>query len=275
MLHTRRPFPLLSALFLLLVVTACGPNEVDQEPITFEDAGVTDTLMCEAPKSICSGECVNVQENGEHCGACGNACPEGGFWCNGGQCECLSADSTNCNGKCVKLQTDEANCGACGNTCGGGQKCEKGACINLTVVEQLIEETNKARAAGQDCHAGSYPPAPPVTGNSELHEAAQAHADRMASKDFFSHDDPYNMSTPASRVRDTDYGGRFSGENIAAGQPSPKAAVQAWLTSKTGHCKNLMNKGHKEMGAGFIKGVNGASYPTYWVQVFGRGNNNQ
>ena len=60
---------------------------------------------------------------------------------------------------------------------------------------------------------------------------------------------------------------RITGENIAAGQLSPEAAVAGWIKSP-GHCENLMNEGYTEMG------VAGAVNPTskmgfYWAQEFG------
>jgi uncharacterized protein YkwD len=57
------------------------------------------------------------------------------------------------------------------------------------------------------------------------------------------------------------------GENIAAGQQAPDAAVDGWLRSPP-HCANLMGPQYTEMGIAF------AVQPTseagiYWVQMFG------
>ena len=139
----------------------------------------------------------------------------------------------------------------------------------MSRVEKLIAATNEARSTSTDCNSGTYPAAPPVKGDGELHEAAQKHADRMASRGFFAHDDPFDDSTPKSRVDATDFTGRFSGENIAAGGATAEATVQQWLTSTSGHCRNLMNPDHTHMGAGYTEGSGGSQFPTYWVQVFG------
>lgn len=60
---------------------------------------------------------------------------------------------------------------------------------------------------------------------------------------------------------------RMTGENIAAGQMTPDAAVGGWIRSP-GHCANLMNSGYTEFCAvrGRCQQQPGWSY---WVQQFG------
>jgi len=50
------------------------------------------------------------------------------------------------------------------------------------------------------------------------------------------------------------------GENIGMGYKNEKEMVEGWLKSP-GHCKNIMNKGYKEMGV--------AKVGSYWTQTFG------
>lgn len=53
-------------------------------------------------------------------------------------------------------------------------------------------------------------------------------------------------------------------ENIAKGQLSPKAVVQAWMDS-SGHRKNIQTSTQTHLGIGCYKDGNGT---LYWVQVF-------
>ena len=88
----------------------------------------------------------------------------------------------------------------------------------------------------------------------------------MATNDYFSHT-ARDGSTPAQRVTRAGYRWRMTGENIAAGQLSPEAAVAGWIKSP-GHCENLMNAGYTEMGV--AAAVNSASkMGLYWAQEFG------
>ncbi|NLO78992.1 MAG: CAP domain-containing protein [Xanthomonadaceae bacterium] len=61
--------------------------------------------------------------------------------------------------------------------------------------------------------------------------------------------------------------GRPWGENIAAGQRSVAEVMQDWLQS-AGHCANIMNPLHAELGA--AAAVSGTDARIYWAQVFAR-----
>src|SRR5262249_51977522 len=86
----------------------------------------------------CSGDCVDIQESIDNCGACGNACT-GGRHCREiaiGVVGCACADwETECNGSCTNLQTDPNNCGQCGHACSPGQGCSNGVCECLTYCD--------------------------------------------------------------------------------------------------------------------------------------------
>ncbi|MFB6372875.1 MAG: CAP domain-containing protein [Bradymonadaceae bacterium] len=272
---------LLFGLLLPLALTACGPDG-DDGPIQLADTGDAPSDVpdnCSNDKTMCDGECVDLQSNIDHCGQCGNACGAGGFICSSGACQCIKSGYTNCDGKCLNLQTDSQNCGACGNACAGGERCEKGTCQTLTDIEGVVEETNRIRQMGYDCDSkGQYPGTDPVEPNSELHRAAQMHADSMAQNEFFSHTYPPPDCNPSRdegchdfvwRVGQTAYQGRPMGENIAKGQNSPTQVATGWAESD-GHCAIMMNSKANEIGVGKAKSSNGR---IYWVQVFGRGGN--
>ncbi len=75
---------------------------------------------------LCSGRCVDVMTDVNHCGRCGNFCPSGSA-CVGGACVC-GTGRTACSGRCVDLQTDYSNCGSCGNYCDFSATCTAGTC---------------------------------------------------------------------------------------------------------------------------------------------------
>lgn len=131
-----------------------------------------------------------------------------------------------------------------------------------TVFEaELLELVNEARARGYDCGTeGVFGPAGAVTLESRLTTAAQAHADDMNAKDYFSHTGQ-DGSTIGDRVDRTGYAWRLVGENIGSGYTDAAAVTRDWLESD-GHCANLMKPDYDHMGVG--------KSGKYWVQVFGR-----
>jgi uncharacterized protein YkwD len=100
---------------------------------------------------------------------------------------------------------------------------------------------------------------PPLAWDASLALAAQAHAEDMVANGYFSHDSP-DGRTFADRVRETDYPGAPTGENIAAGYPSPAAVVEGWMNSP-GHRANILSGRSTELGVGLAE--------RHWVQVFG------
>lgn len=114
----------------------------------------------------------------------------------------------------------------------------------------------------------------PLKVNAKLMAAAKLQARNMAEKDFFGHRGKDGRGF-ASRVSGQGYKYRFAAENIAAGQPTPQRAVQAWLDSP-GHRRNIMDCKFRETGIAMVyqaddrplRGQSG-SLRYYWVQVFG------
>ena len=54
---------------------------------------------------------------------------------------------------------------------------------------------------------------------------------------------------------------RSAGENIARGQKTPEAVVNAWMNS-SGHRANILNASYTEIGVGYVAEGN------YWTQMF-------
>ncbi|MBC7703313.1 MAG: CAP domain-containing protein [Rhodoferax sp.] len=134
------------------------------------------------------------------------------------------------------------------------------------VAERMLALVNQARALPRRCGDKSFAAVPALAWDTTLERVAAQHATDMATHDYFSHT-ARDGSTPAQRVTRAGYHWRITGENIAAGQLSPEAAVAGWIKSP-GHCENLMNAAYTEMGV--AAAVNSASkMGLYWAQEFG------
>ncbi|MFD7862409.1 sigma-70 family RNA polymerase sigma factor [Streptomyces sp. NPDC059783] len=121
---------------------------------------------------------------------------------------------------------------------------------------QVVALVNKERAA-----AGCGP----VTENAQLTTAAQRHSDDMAARGFFEHTNP-DGADPGDRITAAGYRWSTYGENIAAGQQTPEAVMNAWMNSP-GHRANILNCSFKELGVGIHRGSGGP----WWTQDFGAG----
>lgn len=112
----------------------------------------------------------------------------------------------------------------------------------------LVETINAERAArGRS----------PVTLRSDLNCAAQVHSDDIGDTRTCSHDGS-DGSSPSSRVSGCG-GAGWSGEIIACGQPTPRAAVDAWLSSD-GHREIMLNSTQKTVGV--------AVHNNFWTAIF-------
>ena len=123
----------------------------------------------------------------------------------------------------------------------------------------ILKLVNEARKKGCQCGDTYYNPAPPLTWNELLEKAAAVHSNDMFTKKYFSHTAP-DGSRAGERIEKEGYHWMMYGENIGMGFKNEREMVEGWLKSP-GHCKNIMNKDYKEMGA--------AKAGNYWTQTFG------
>ncbi|MFF8732368.1 sigma-70 family RNA polymerase sigma factor [Streptomyces sp. NPDC015171] len=121
-------------------------------------------------------------------------------------------------------------------------------------VAQVVALVNKERAK-----AGCGP----VTEDAQLDRAAQGHSDDMAARHFFDHTNPDGKG-PGDRITAADYRWSTFGENIAQGQQTPEAVMDAWMHS-SGHRANILNCSFKNLGVGVHNGSGGP----WWTQDFG------
>jgi uncharacterized protein YkwD len=104
----------------------------------------------------------------------------------------------------------------------------------------------------------------PLEIDARLNAAAEGWSREMADGDFFRHSDT------AGLLADQGYAMRALGENIAAGQQTPDAVVNAWISS-SGHRANMLRTGFEDIGVGHVhlpEDPGGLRYKHYWTQIF-------
>ncbi len=120
----------------------------------------------------------------------------------------------------------------------------KSYAVNTTDVG-LLESTNKARQ-----EAGL----PALAFDARLDEAAQAKANDMSARNYWSHNTP-DGSEPWIFVDATGYQYRKAAENLAYGFEDSDSAVNGWLNSP-GHRANMLDANVSEVGFGIAQSSN-------------------
>lgn len=160
------------------------------------------------------------------------------------------------------------------------QRAHAHSSITKAQQKEFLTRINQVRSERRSCGKyGSMGPVGPLVWSDKLYEAAYAHSYDMARSSHFSHDGSGSKNDRAavemglgrgSKLRDrmsyTEYRWGAIGENIAAGQRSAQAAMDAWLRSDE-HCKNLMNGHFTEVGMAYHPSND--QFRTYWAQNFG------
>jgi len=126
----------------------------------------------------------------------------------------------------------------------------------------VLDLVNQRRSEGANCGGQTYSPAPALVIDGALRCAARVHSRDMEERGFFDHTNP-DGDSPFDRMLFAGYDWRAAGENIAGGQPTPEAVVDAWMNS-SGHCSNIMSPDFADIGIGYWDAG------TMWTQVFGR-----
>lgn len=181
------------------------------------------------------------------------------------------AGASDCFSTCM---CENANRSRCNSQCGASKHVSVTALDEsgwdkdwVAFEDEVLKLTNQARTKDGCCgDEGCFKAADALMMNAQLRRAARAHAKDMADRGYFDHDDPDGL-TPFDRMREAGFRGCAMGENIALGQPSPKAVVDAWLNSP-GHCANIRNPVFDQIGVGFQPKPKNGDGPL-WVQNFG------
>lgn len=100
----------------------------------------------------------------------------------------------------------------------------------------------------------------PLTMNWELSRVARTKSEDMARNRYFSHTSP-TYGSPFDMMRSFGISYRSAGENIAYGQRTPAAVVDAWMNS-AGHRENILKSSYTQIGVGYYANGN------YWTQMF-------
>ena len=110
----------------------------------------------------------------------------------------------------------------------------------------------------------------PVALDRRLAQAAQAHSEDMAKRDFFEHEGSDGSEMP-ERLARAGYFYRVAAENIAAGLASPEKTVDRWMSSE-GHRRNILIPEIREVGVGYVylrEDRGAAQYHHYWTLTLG------
>ena len=94
----------------------------------------------------------------------------------------------------------------------------------------------------------------------ELSRVARYKSQDMKDNNYFSHTSPV-YGTPFTMIKNFGISYKSAAENIAKGQTTPQAVVNAWMNSP-GHRANILNASYKKIGVGYVADGN------YWTQMF-------
>lgn len=94
----------------------------------------------------------------------------------------------------------------------------------------------------------------------QLSRVARIKSEDMRDNKYFSHTSP-TYGSPFQMIKSFGITYRSAGENIARGQATPQAVVNAWMNS-AGHRANILNSSFTHIGVGF------AANGRYWTQMF-------
>lgn len=93
------------------------------------ECGLAEPNVCGCPsdETFCEDECVDTDDDPDHCGECDRQCAEGES-CEEGKCACTLEDYVECEDECVDTTTNSDHCGGCNSPCGEGMFCVDGEC---------------------------------------------------------------------------------------------------------------------------------------------------
>ena len=98
----------------------------------------------------------------------------------------------------------------------------------------------------------------PLSIDTQLSKVARLKSEDMKNKGYFSHTSP-TYGTPFDMLKQFNISYKTAGENIAKGQKSAEAVVNAWMNSE-GHRRNILSKSFTHIGVGHTS--------NYWTQLF-------
>lgn len=94
----------------------------------------------------------------------------------------------------------------------------------------------------------------------ELSRVARIKSQDMKDNGYFSHTSPV-YGSPFQMINNFGISYKSAGENIAKGQKTPEAVVNAWMNSP-GHRANILNSSYNTIGVGYVESGK------HWTQMF-------
>ena len=94
----------------------------------------------------------------------------------------------------------------------------------------------------------------------ELSRVARIKSQDMKDNRYFSHTSPV-YGSPFNMIKNFGISYKSAAENIAKGQSTPQAVVNAWMNS-SGHRANILNSSYTKIGVGYV------ADGRYWTQMF-------
>jgi uncharacterized YkwD family protein/spore coat assembly protein SafA len=94
----------------------------------------------------------------------------------------------------------------------------------------------------------------------QLSRVARYKSEDMKKNNYFSHTSP-TYGSPFDMMKAFGISYKGAGENIAKGQKTPQAVVNAWMNS-AGHRENILKASYTHIGVGYVANGN------YWTQMF-------
>lgn len=99
-----------------------------------------------------------------------------------------------------------------------------------------------------------------LTADWQLSRVARYKSQDMKDNNYFSHNSPI-YGSPFTMIKNFGISYRSAAENIAKGQTTPQAVVNAWMNS-SGHRANILNASYTKIGVGYVASGH------YWTQMF-------
>lgn len=125
------------------------------------------------------------------------------------------------------------------------------------LAQAVVSRVNQERAA-----QGLQP----LEASQPMSDLAWLHSKDMVVRGFFDHTNPDGQD-PFARAKAAGIGFLAFGENIAKGQVTADAVVDAWMKSAP-HRANILSAEYTEVGVGVVLVAAGDSDETAWTQVF-------
>ncbi len=258
-MRMRRTMPLLVMAAALMWLSGCGDDDAQGQECesacervyaTTSDGGCQQSFRFDGNRVSDESECVELcqQEESFMMNTEGCVADESAV-----DCQSQPSDMVN-----MCLSEMEVSVEAC-------EHLEPWDSQAVQMENEVVELVNEVRAEGVVCEGTgqTMPEAPPVTMDPQLRCAARLHSVNMIETGEFDHQ--IGGEGPGDRAHTAGYNWSTVGENIAQGQQTPQAVVDAWLSSTSGHCENLMESGFENIGMG----VKFQGSTPWWTQKFG------